>query len=65
VTRAQLDQLVERIAAGIRVLRTLHGVTVSEDQVFERGWSWLPGSWSDVGVTGLAAAGERLIGATP
>jgi hypothetical protein len=36
VTRAQLDQLVERIAAGIRVLRTLHGVTVSEDQVFER-----------------------------
>lgn len=36
MTRAQLDQLVERIASGIRVLRTLHGVPVSEEQVFER-----------------------------
>jgi hypothetical protein len=27
------------------------------------GWSWLPGSWSDVGAAGLSAAGERLIGA--
>lgn len=36
MTRAQLDQLVERIASGIRVLRTLHGVPVSEAQIYER-----------------------------
>jgi hypothetical protein len=36
VTRAQLDQLIERIAAGIRVLRTRDGVALSEDQIYER-----------------------------
>jgi hypothetical protein len=29
------------------------------------GFSWLPGCWSDVDAVGLAAAGERLIGAMP
>ncbi len=36
MSRAQLDQLVERIADGIRKLRTMHDVPVTEEQVYER-----------------------------